>query len=232
VSLRVHDHWLLTPERTAVYLPSATAVVADPHLGYDRARRRTGEAVPPVRVAETLAPLRAVVARHGCARLVIAGDLFEAGWCPTLAEELRAWLDEAGVELLAVVPGNHDRGLEAAGDLLPVRTGGLELGGWRVVHGDGDLPEGRLVFGHFHPWLRWGQVSAPCYLVGEDCIVLPALSPDARGASVRRVPEWRRLRCCAVAGDEVLDLGPLGALWKRGGPRPTRRTRTGGSAGR
>jgi metallophosphoesterase superfamily enzyme len=217
--MRVHTDWLLTPERAAVHLPSTTAVVADPHLGYDRARRRIGEAVPPVRVAETLAPLPAVLARHGCARLVIAGDLFEAGWCPQLAEELRAWLDDTGVELAGVVPGNHDRGLEAAGDMLPVRAGGVELGGWLVVHGDGVLPKGRLVCGHFHPWLRRGQVSAPCYLAGADRLVLPALSPDARGASLRRVPDWARLRCCAVAGNEVLDLGPLGALWKRGGPR-------------
>jgi putative SbcD/Mre11-related phosphoesterase len=221
--MRIHTDWLLTPERAAVYLPAATAVVADLHLGYDQARRRTGEAVPVVRVAEVLAPLRAVLARHGCARLVIAGDLFEAGWCPRLAAEFRAWLDAAGVELAGVVPGNHDRGLEAGNDVLPVCAEGFEVGGWRVVHGDGALPAGRLVCGHFHPWLRWGRVSAPCYLVGESSIVLPAFSQDARGASVRRVPGWRGHRCYAVAGAEVLDLGELGTLGKRSRSRPRAR---------
>ncbi len=36
--MRVLDEWLLTPWRGAIHLPTATAVVADPHLGYDRVR--------------------------------------------------------------------------------------------------------------------------------------------------------------------------------------------------
>jgi metallophosphoesterase superfamily enzyme len=223
--MRVHAEWLLTAERVAVHLPTATAVVADLHLGYAEVRRRTGEAVPTVRLAETLAPLRTVLARQRCARLVIAGDLFEAGWCPRFGAELHAWLEQAGVELAGVVPGNHDRGL--AEGVLPVCPGGVELGDWRVLHGDGDLPAGRLVCGHFHPWLRWGPVSSPCYLVGPSSIVLPAFSADARGASVRRVPGWRRHRCCAVAGDEVLDLGTLGTLDKRSRSQPGRGLRAG-----
>jgi putative SbcD/Mre11-related phosphoesterase len=210
--MRVHEDWLLTPERVAVYLPAAAAVVADLHLGYDQARRRAGEAVPAVPVADVLAPLGRVLTRHGCARLVIAGDLLEAGWCPQLAEEFCAWLRRAGVDLAGVVPGNHDRGLAEGKDVLPVCPEGVSLGNWRVVHGDGELPSGRIVYGHFHPWLRWGRVSAPCYLVGASSLVLPAFSPDARGASVRRVPGWRHYRCCAVAEDEVLDLGTLGTL--------------------
>src|SRR5262249_34562148 len=42
--MRIHRDWLLTPERAAVHLPTATAIVADLHLGYNHARRRTGEA--------------------------------------------------------------------------------------------------------------------------------------------------------------------------------------------
>jgi uncharacterized protein len=204
--VRVHDAWLLTPERAAVHLPTGTAVVADLHLGYDLARRRGGEAVPPVSLGEVLAPLERLFGRHGCGRLVIAGDLFEDTWCPELASELEGWLDAVGAELAGVVPGNHDRGFSAAAD-WPLCPAGLDLGGWRIVHGDGTLPEGRTVCGHFHPWLRWGRVSAPCYLVGADRVVLPAFSPDARGVNVRGAARWHGHRCCAIAGDEVLDLG-------------------------
>jgi metallophosphoesterase superfamily enzyme len=206
--VRVHDDWLLTPERAALHLPTCTAVVADLHLGYDQARRRAGEAVPPVSLGEVLSPLQRVLARHRCTRLVIAGDLFEDVWCPDLAAELGDWLRGVGVAVGGVVPGNHDRGLAAAAGwrLFP---DGLDLGSWRVVHGDGSLPEGRVVCGHFHPWLRCGRVSAPCYLVGRDRIVLPAFSQDARGVNVRGAPRWRGHRCCASAGDEVLDLGEL-----------------------
>jgi metallophosphoesterase superfamily enzyme len=211
--VRVHDVWLLTPERAAVHLPTSTAVVADLHLGYDRARRRGGEAVPSVSLDEVLAPLQRL-ARHECTRLAIAGDLFEDAWCPELAAELSGWLDGRGVELAGVVPGNHDRGLPGAA-AWPLFPDGLDLEGWRIVHGDGSLPEGPVVCGHFHPWLRWGRVSAPCYLVGADRIVLPAFSRDARGVNVRGATCWRSYRCCAVAGEEVLDLGELGALSRR-----------------
>ena len=209
--MRVHDAWVLTPERAAIHLPTSTVVVADLHLGYDLARRRGGEAVPPVGLGEVLAPLQQLLSRHGCSRLVIAGDLFEDAWCPELARELNGWLDGQGVDLAGVVPGNHDRGLLAAA-AWPLFPSGLDLGGWRIVHGDGSLPEGRVVCGHFHPWLRWGRVSAPCYLVGADRMVLPAFSQDARGVNVRGAACWRDDRCCAIVGDEVLDLGRLGAL--------------------
>ena len=42
----VHEDWLLTPYRAAIHLPTATAVIADLHLGYDQVRQRGGEAVP------------------------------------------------------------------------------------------------------------------------------------------------------------------------------------------
>lgn len=217
--MRVFEDWLLTPERAAVHLPTATAVVADLHLGYDRARRRTGEAVPEARLADVLAPLAAALARTGATRLAIAGDLFEDAWCPHLAAELREWLDGLGVELAGVVPGNHDRGLREEGGTLPVCPDGVNLGGWRVVHGDRDPPAGRVVCGHFHPWLRRGRVSAPCYLVGEGSLVLPAFSPDARGVNVLQAACWRRHRCYAIAVGEVLDLGELAMLNRHGRSR-------------
>src|SRR5581483_10824006 len=54
--------------RAALHLPSATAVVADAHLGYDEARRRGGEAVPRRRLDEQLAPLGRMLASRGCRR--------------------------------------------------------------------------------------------------------------------------------------------------------------------
>jgi putative SbcD/Mre11-related phosphoesterase len=207
--MMVHDDWLLTPERAAVHLPTATAVVADLHLGYNEARRRNGDAVPMAGVDEALGPLLPVLERHGLKRLVVAGDLFEERWDPELAADFLRRLTAAGVEVAGVVPGNHDRAIKEQSDPLPIYPRGLDLGRWRVVHGDGRLPRGLLVHGHFHPWLRWGRVSTPCYLVGERRLILPAFSRDARGVDVTGQRAWRRYRCCAVAGAEVLDLGPL-----------------------
>jgi uncharacterized protein len=223
--MRVHDDWLLTPQRAAVHLPTATAVVADVHAGYGEARRRRGEAVPLPGLDEPLAALRPLLAAAAVRRLVIAGDLFEDAYSPHLAEELLTRLGAAGVELLAVVPGNHDRGL-AAGGLLPVRPDGVSLGRWLVVHGDGRLPDGPLVHGHFHPGLRLGGLLAPCFLVGAGRIVLPALSADAAGGNVLGQRRWRTYRGCVPAGDRVLDFGCLEDLKKRsargGAPRADR----------
>jgi hypothetical protein len=107
----VHTDWLLTPERVAVHTPTATAVVADLHLGYDEARRRRGEAIPLASLDEELAPLRRVLARHEVRSVVVAGDLFEERGGAARAREFLAWFVATGVTLTAVVPGNHDRGL-------------------------------------------------------------------------------------------------------------------------
>jgi putative SbcD/Mre11-related phosphoesterase len=209
----VHDEWLLTPERVAVHLPTATAVAADLHLGYDRARRRRGDAVPLAGLEEVLGALGAVAARHGARALVVAGDLCEDAAGRALLPELRRRLGEVGLSLSGLVSGNHDRGL--ADPSLPLYPGGFRLGGWVVLHGDGALPEGRLVLGHFHPCLRWGPgVAAPCYLVGERRLVLPALSADAAGVNVLGERRWRGCRCAAIAGDRVLDFGELSELNK------------------
>jgi metallophosphoesterase superfamily enzyme len=211
--MRVLDDWLLTPQRAAIHLPTATAVAADLHLGYDRVRRRGGEAVPVRPVAHELCPLAAALAENGVRRLVVAGDLFEDGRCQReeLVGELQAWLRETGVELVGVAPGNHDGGLGGSG--LPVFPDGVVLGRWRVVHGDKAAPDGPFVQGHEHPWMRWRRgVEGPCYLVGEGRLVLPASSADAAGVNVLGKQCWADYRCCVAAGDRVLDFGPVGGL--------------------
>src|SRR4051794_9089878 len=106
MTARVHDDWLLTPQGVAVHAPTATAVLADLHLGYNEARRRRGEAVPLVALEELLAPLAAVFWQCDVARLVIAGDLLEDAAGAGRVGELLRWLEGVGVALAGVVPGN------------------------------------------------------------------------------------------------------------------------------
>ncbi len=209
----VHSEWLLTAARVAVHRPTLTAVAADLHLGYDQARQRRGDAVPITGLDELLRALAGLGAAHGLRRLVIAGDLFEDAAGRALIPDLRRWLAGRGLELAGVVPGNHDRGLARADTGLPLYPQGVRLGDWLVVHGDGTLPAGRLILGHFHPCLRWGgRVGAPCYLVGDERIVLPAFSPDAAGVNVLGVRRWRGYRCAVIAGADVLDFGAVSRL--------------------
>jgi len=111
------------------------------------------------------------------------------------------------------VPGNHDRGLRRTEPTLPLYPNGLRLGDWLVIHGDGPLPAGRSVLGHFHPCLRWSnRIAAPCYLIGEKRIVLPAFSLDAAGINVLGLCRWHGYRCAVIAGDVVLDFGEASRL--------------------
>jgi putative SbcD/Mre11-related phosphoesterase len=219
-----HAEWLLTAQRVAIHLPTHTAVAADLHLGYDQARRRRGDAVPITGLDDLLRALASLTAAHGLRRLVIAGDLFEDASGRALVPELLRWLKDHGLELSGVVPGNHDRALARADAGLPVCPDGARLGDWLVIHGDGALPPGRVVMGHFHPCLRWGgRIAAPCYLIGDGRLVLPAFSPDAAGVDVVGGPRWRDYRCAVIAGADVLDFGEVSRLSDRlrgKAPRP------------
>jgi metallophosphoesterase superfamily enzyme len=207
------DEWELTPQRVAIHRPSAVAVIADVHLGYNQARRKRGEAVPLVAVADQLAPLHRLLQPRSITRLAVAGDLFAAEPDAALVEEFVAWLQRAGVELIGIAPGNHDGPLEIYGSSLPIYEEGVPLDGWLVMHGHEERPSGQVVQGHVHPWLRLGsQIDVPCYLAAEQRLVLPALSQDAAGVNVLTESDWESYRCLVCAGRKVLDLGPVGRL--------------------
>jgi metallophosphoesterase superfamily enzyme len=211
--MQFDTEWLLTSARAAIHVSSATAVISDLHLGYGEARRRGGDAVPLPNVAAALAPLWSLCAQHPFRRLIVAGDLFEMSATIELANELLASLAELAVELTAIVPGNHDRNIDKLAERLPLFPDGFLLGGYHIVHGDAELPHGLVVQGHAHPWLRLSpRLSAPCYLIGADRLILPAFSTDAAGVNVLRQAEWQSFRCAVIVGDEVLDFGPVAHL--------------------
>jgi metallophosphoesterase superfamily enzyme len=214
--MQIAEDWLLTPCRMAIHLPTATGVIADLHLGYAQARRRSGEAVPQPDLERVLGPLRPLLRAHDVRRLVIAGDLFEAGMRVGIARSLLAWLTAENV-VLSVVPGNHDRGILDKPDLQwDIQPRGIRLGRWLVLHGEEGKPRGRVVQGHVHPWFQWdSDVGAPCYLVRDNHLVLPAYSADARGGNVVGKACWAGYRCAVVAGEAVLDFGLLGDLQRR-----------------
>jgi metallophosphoesterase superfamily enzyme len=221
--MRVHGVWQLTPERVAVHRVTATAVLADLHLGYAQARQRRGDAVPAPGFDAMLQPLARVLAQFRVRCLLVAGDLFEDGVDPVLADAFVAWVAGHDVELIGVVPGNHDRPFDTERSPeswpMPLWPGGFRLDDWLVVHGDDALPERPIVCGHLHPSCRVAGRNWPCYLVGPRRIVLPAYSTDARGAGLQR---WSGYRCLVPVGSEVLDFGYHNPRSRRG-QRATRR---------
>jgi metallophosphoesterase superfamily enzyme len=205
----VHTDWLLTAQRLAIHLPTGTAVVADLDLGYNDCRRRSGEAVPLSDLKNQLEPLGRALKKQGVTRLVIAGDLFEAGFCPDLAKQIQQWLAGAAVDWAALVPGNHDRALDHSFDSVSICPDGIMLDRWRVLHGNEKLPSGPTVHGHVHPSVSRHGRKVPCFLVGPNRLVLPAYSQDAAGVNITKDPAWYGYRCCAIDRIKLIDFGTL-----------------------
>lgn len=204
--------WSLAPEGAAVHVAERTAVVADVHLGYEWARASGGDSLPPHSLGETVGLLESLLARAAIDRLVVAGDLVESRRpCRRTARDLDAltrWLADRGVALLPLA-GNHDP------PRRPAWPATVEVAGWAVAHGHRPVAAPRTITGHIHPVLRAPGLCAPCFLVGETTIVLPAFSPNAAGVGLTSLASARRgesLRCVASAGGELFDFGPVPEL--------------------
>lgn len=203
------SEWRLTPYRLAVHEPTRTAVIADPHLGYNDARRRSGDAIPLLSFEDQLAPLKRACAVFDLADLVVAGDLCEARLDEEIVARFDAFVKECGLFVRAIVPGNHDRGWAKFDGRLPMFPDGYALGSWTVIHGDRPMEAERTVMGHAHPAWRAGSRMQACYLAKADRLVLPAFSHDAAGGAVNRTPLWTGYRAIAIDGDQLIDRGLL-----------------------
>jgi putative SbcD/Mre11-related phosphoesterase len=199
--MRVLDEWLLLPQRCAIHEPSATAVIADVHLGYTAARQQQGDAIPARSVADELQPLVDAAHAHDIRALVVAGDLFERGFESTIAEEFLVVLAHCNIRFLGLVPGNHDRGTDNADATFPTFGDGYELADWRIIHGDKENACTYSVMGHWHPATYRKGRKAPCFLTCGSQLVLPAFSLDAAGVDIARNGRWRGYRAFVIDSD-------------------------------
>jgi hypothetical protein len=208
----------------AVFFPVAgTLVLADVHLGRDRA---SNVELPLGERTDLLDRLGGLLDRFAPGRVVVAGDLLHS--FDRLPSEVEGTLsaverriEESGAELVAV-EGNHDTML---GSLLAVDPRCC-VGDALVCHGHRS-PEGSAplyVLGHEHPAITIEGRKRPCYLVGPAAdggraLVLPAFTRLAPGTDVSRARRFRspllsrpgayRPVVRDEAGDETLWFPPL-----------------------
>ncbi len=223
--------WLLTPEGGTIHPDERIAVIADVHLGYEWARGAGGDCVPAHSLAETFKKLERLLARSPVDRLVVAGDLVESPRpCTRTAADLARltrWLGDRGVRLV-LIEGNHDRSLawmtndKSFTSVIeaPLIQSQFDVAGWTIAHGHRPVRADRLISGHHHPVLRFSGHAAPCFLVSEGRIILPAFSGNAAGLDIAsaRLPEsWLQssMRCLASTGGDLLDFGLLRTLHTR-----------------
>jgi putative SbcD/Mre11-related phosphoesterase len=185
--------------------------VADLHLGYAWAQRRSGQLLPLRAAEDTVERLRVLLRAYRPREIILLGDIVHRALdVPWLRTELGRLITALDSTLLRCLAGNHDRRLES---LLRELSPGLRLhararlGPHLLLHGDDfkpapqaqiseepvapSGPAGLIFMGHEHPAIRLSDglttsAKVPCFLVGPKTVILPAFSPWAAGSAVGR----------------------------------------------
>lgn len=187
--------WLLAEK--AIYWPARQALlVADIHFGKAAAFRALGVPVPRGTTSENLAGLDALVAAHGARQVVFLGDFLHARAAHASSTQLAmlAWRQRHPDLALMLVRGNHDL---HAGD--PAAALGMTLvdephaiGPFAFCHHPGVDAPGYGLAGHVHPVYvlatRFDALRLPCFVVGEQGLILPSFGAFTGGHAVKPGP--------------------------------------------
>lgn len=203
--------WLL-PERAVWWPRRSTLLVADLHLGKERALLAEGVVAPEGVLQETLRRLSHLEALLQPARVLVLGDLVHAasGLDAEVVETVAAWRrgQRAAWEL---IPGNHDANVPEVPPEwgITLRPEEVLEDGLLLRHDPRPDPRGMVWGGHLHPvvLLRGAldRMVLPCFLVGTARAVMPAFTRFSRG--VRVEPEAGE-RVYALAGGAVVEVDP------------------------
>ena len=187
---------LLLPEK-AIYWPrERMLIIADIHFGKAAAFRALGVPVPRGTTSENLAGLDALVAAHGVRQVAFLGDFLHARAAHASSTQLAmlAWRQRHPDLALMLVRGNHDL---HAGD--PAAALGIALvdephaiGPFAFCHHPGVDAPGYGLAGHVHPVYvlatRFDTLRLPCFVVGEQGLILPSFGAFTGGHAVKPGP--------------------------------------------
>jgi len=187
---------LLLPEK-AIYWPrEEMLIIADIHFGKAASFRALGVPVPRGTTSENLAGLDALVAAHGARQVVFLGDFLHARAAHASSTQLAmlAWRQRHPGLSLMLVRGNHDL---HAGD--PAAALGIALvdephaiGPFAFCHHPGVDAPGYGLAGHVHPVYvlatRFDALRLPCFVVGEQGLILPSFGAFTGGHAVKPGP--------------------------------------------
>ena len=190
-------------------MPAArTLVAADLHLGYVWAHRHAGQMLPLSAPDDTIDRLAALVEEYEPAQLVLLGDIVHRAIpVPALRLELESLASRLSGTVVRWIAGNHDRKLETL--LHGIGLAGIRLeaevaiGAHLLLHGEekesaaaacirarAQEHGGWLIMGHEHPAISLhdgiaSRVRCPCFLRGDNILVLPAFSRWSAGSNIR-----------------------------------------------
>jgi DNA ligase-associated metallophosphoesterase len=187
---------LLLPEKAIHWPRERMLIIADIHFGKAAAFRALGVPVPRGTTSENLAGLDALVAAHGARQVVFLGDFLHARAAHASSTQLAmlAWRQRHPDLALTLVRGNHDL---HAGD--PAAALGMTLvdephaiGPFSFCHHPGVDAPGYGLAGHVHPVYvlatRFDALRLPCFVVGEQGLILPSFGAFTGGHAVKPGP--------------------------------------------
>ncbi len=186
--VRFAGHELLLDSLGGLYWPEQRLLaVADLHLEKGSACAVNGSLVPPWDTSLTLDRLGQLILRWQPTTVVALGDSFHDrhGFTRMAGADARLLASWAETTRFVWVLGNHDP--EPSPGLAGTTTPCWSLGGLLFCHQarPGHGPE---LVGHHHPKAciptRAGYVTRPCFVVGPDRLMLPALGAFTGGLDV------------------------------------------------
>ncbi len=187
---------MLLPEKAVYWQARQMLIIADIHFGKAASFRAQGIPVPRGTTTENLAGLDDLIERHGACHVMFLGDFLHARAAHASSTQgaMLAWRQRHPQLALMLVRGNHDL---HAGD--PAAALGIELvdephqvGPFAFCHHpDLDSP-GYALAGHVHPVYvlatRFDALRLPCFVVGQERMILPSFGSFTGGHAVKPEP--------------------------------------------
>lgn len=216
MQISIADHTLLLLPQRALYWPAQRLlVVADIHFGKAASFRALGVPVPAGTTTQNLAALDAMLAAQTVEHVLFLGDFLHARAAHASATQtaIRAWRQRHPLVRLTLVRGNHDdRAGDPPADLdIGVVDEPHVMAPFAFCHHPQHSALGHVVAGHVHPVYRLATGSdglrLPCFVVGEQCSLLPSFGAFTGGHAVSR---GAGERIYVVADDCVFEV-PLRA---------------------
>lgn len=205
------ERLLMLPQKALYWPREAMLIIADIHFGKAAAFRALGVPVPAGTTSANLGALDELVTRLPVRHIMFLGDFLHARAAQAAATQaaLMAWRQRRAGLRLTLVRDNHDvrAGDPPAGLDIDLVDEPHVIGPFAFCHHPDLLVPSYVLAGHVHPVYRlrsgWDSLLLPCFLVGEQRMVLPSFGAFTGGHPV--VPQAEE-RLFVSSGEAVLEI--------------------------
>lgn len=190
------EELLMLPQKALYWPREAMLIIADIHFGKAASFRALGVPVPSGTTTANLLALDDLMVRHPIRHIMFLGDFLHARAAhasATLAA-MQVWRERHPEVLLTLVRGNHDAHAGDPPDRLNIAIVDEPhvIGPFAFCHHPDILVPSYVLAGHVHPVYRlrsgWESLLLPCFLVGEQRMVLPSFGAFTGGHPVATQP--------------------------------------------